>query len=314
MHKADGSEMQYYDKTIDIPEFFVVDVGNVNVIFMVVFAASPDAIKTWDSTHAHNNFELQCMVENSAERLVDSSRKYTLHNGDLMLLPPHMLHKSCTHPSLFGCYCINFSIIPPSAEMENQMKQPSFYESLFGSVDRELIFQNSEIHHCIEKIFESEEYHPDPISSTRIRAYLSILFEEIAAYLNTLFPQSASSKRQPPTQYQINALRKWLIDAYVSSYYMCRNHIDNISYLLNLSPRQAGRTVLALTNSNLQELILEQRMSVAYETIRHSTLPLNQIAEMIGYSTYSGFYTAFCKYYGYSPEKLREGASGSDTR
>ena len=116
MHKADGSEMQYYDKTIDIPEFFVVDVGNVNVIFMVVFAASPDAIKTWDSTHAHNNFELQCMVENSAERLVDNSRKYTLHNGDLMLLPPHMLHKSCTHPSLFGCYCINFSIIPPSAE------------------------------------------------------------------------------------------------------------------------------------------------------------------------------------------------------
>lgn len=92
---------------------------------------------------------------------------------------------------------------------------------------------------------------------------------------------------------------------------MCKNHIDNIPRLLNLSPRQASRSVKTLTNSNLQELILKQRMCIAYETINYTTLPLNQIADMIGYSTYSGFYTAFCNYYGYSPEKLRENGTQS---
>ena len=121
-----------------------------------------------------------------------------------------------------------------------------------------------------------------------------------------MHPQIIEKKDVFPTQHQIDSHRKWLIDAYVSNYYMCKNHIENMAYILNLSPRQTSRIVKSLTDETLQTLILNQRMSIALEKIKYTDMSLNQISEMIGYSSYTGFYVAFCNHFGYSPEKLRE--------
>lgn len=304
--KIQATEIQNYDNLISTPEIFISDIDNVQVIFMLNFVAAPDFINFFDFNHAHTSFELQYIFQNSMESLIGNERKVKLSEGDLLLLPPHMLHKTCTNPKQFLSHCINFSIVSLSEDMETQEKQNSFYETLFSQVNCEILFQNEDIAHCMRKIFALDG---NQLSSAKIRLYLRLIFEELTSLLNTMYPQAIQTKPVPSTQYHIDSLRKWFIDAYVSNYYMCKNHIENMSYMLNLSPRQTSRVIKLLTNSTLQELILNQRMNIAFENIKYTKLPLSQIAEMVGYSTYSGFYIAFCKYYNFSPEKLREAST-----
>lgn len=298
-----AAEIQNYDNLISTPEIFISDIDNVQVIFMLNFVAAPDFINFFDFNHAHTSFELQYISQNSMESLIGNERKVALSEGDLLLLPPHMLHKTCTNPKQFLSHCINFSIVSLSEDAEMQEKESSLYETLFSQVNHEILFQNEDIAYCMRKIFALDG---NQLSSTKIKLYLRLIFEELTSLLNAMYPQAIQAKPVSSPQYHIDSLRKWFIDAYVSNYYMCKNHIENMSYMLNLSPRQTSRVIKSLTNNTLQELILNQRMNIAFENIKYTKLPLSQIAEMVGYSTYSGFYIAFCKYYNFSPEKLRE--------
>lgn len=47
-------------------------------------------------------------------------------------------------------------------------------------------------------------------------------------------------------------------------------------------------------------------MNVGIAAIKNTDFTLKQISEMVGYETYSGFYIAFNKFFGFSPESLRQ--------
>ena len=304
------SEIQNYNNLISTPEIFISDIDGVQVIFMLNYVAAPDfTAKSFDFNHSHTSFELQYVSDNCMVELIDNEKKIRLCDGDLLLLPPHTLHKNLTNPQEFTSYSINFTIVPPS-DGEQEHSRYAFYEALFSKLNKALLFQNIDIAHCVEKIFDSAS-NPSLLSS-RTKLYLRLVFEELAMLLNSENPQTLELKPMFPTQNQIDNHRKWLIDAYVSNYYMCKNHVENMAYILNLSARQTSRIVKTLTNETLQTLILNQRMNVAFEKIKYSDLSLNQISEMIGYGSYTGFYVAFCNHFGYSPEKLRENIENNE--
>lgn len=294
------TETPQYNKLIDIPEILISNIEQMQVGFVLSSFASktPDCP---DVTHAHDNFELQYIFDNNVEILVNNSRKIKLNEGDLLLLPPHMYHKVCENSSNYKHYCINFSVLPnPYMLSDEQIQAIDFRKKVLDSVDKELVFQNSEIQHLIRKIFEADS---ENLSLTlKNKLYLNVIFEEIITHLSN--KNVSVSEPQPiDATHLINMQRKWIIEKYISHYYMYRNHTENLSQILGLSPRQSSRVVKELTGSTLQELILTQRMVVAMESIKFSDMSLTQIADMLGYSTYYGFYTAFCKYYGFSPEQ-----------
>ncbi len=294
------TEKPQYSKIIDIPEILISNIEQMQVGFVLSSSASktPDYP---DVTHAHDNFELQYIVDNDVEILVDNSRKLKLNEGDLLLLPPHLYHKVCENSSNHKHYCINFSVLPNQYILSNEQVQTiEFRNQTLASVEQELVFRNTEIQNLILKIFESDSGN---LSLTlKNKLYLNVIFEEIITHLSN--KNVSVSEPQPiDATHLINMQRKWIIEKYISHYYMYRNHTENLSQILGLSPRQSSRVVKELTGSTLQELILTQRMVVAMESIKFSDMSLTQIADMLGYSTYYGFYTAFCKYYGFSPEQ-----------
>ena len=291
------------------PEIFILNFGTIDVIFMVSFVsstASPDFIFP---AHCHSTFELQCIVAEQVELLIDNTRRITLQEGDLLLLPPHMLHSDLTPSFSFSRRTINFSIIPSQKESsETELSNSdAFLEHLFSQVNQEIIYRNAEIVHSIKNIFCNQEIDiSDPFFTLKTKAYLSLIFEEIARHLKACTSQPTNVIQQHILPQYTDMQRTWLIDSYVATYYMYNNHIDNLACLLNLSSRQVCRVVKALTNRSLQEQILEQRMAISMHYITETSLSLQQISEAVGYSTYPGFYTAFCKFYGCSPETYRK--------
>ncbi len=299
-------EIQNYNNLISIPEIFISDIDGVQVVFILNFVSAPGfRAKLLDFNHSHTSFELQYVSKGYIEELMDNKRKIKAGNGELLLIPPHIMHKNITSTldDSITSFAINFTIVDPPEKNDPVNPRHTFCKTLFSKVTEELIFRNEDISRCMDKIAAAAS---DPsLFSSSLKLYLRLIFEELILLLHSMHPQIIEKKDVFPTQHQIDSHRKWLIDAYVSNYYMCKNHIENMAYILNLSPRQTSRIVKSLTNETLQTLILNQRMSIALEKIKYTDMSLNQISEMIGYSSYTGFYVAFCNHFGYSPEKLR---------
>ena len=54
---------------------------------------------------------------------------------------------------------------------------------------------------------------------------------------------------------------------------------------------------------DFKSLIIKQRIDLANVLMENSELPLEEIAERVGYNSYSSFYTAYVKHMGFSPNK-----------
>ena len=288
------------------PEIFVSDISGQQVAFMVVYQVSPNYLKTCYNILSHNSFELQCIDAGYVETYINSSKKLILEEDDILLLPPNILHQSLSDPALFSRYCINFHI---SFSNKNMIKQ-SPNNSIFSHLKNEIVFKNEEIRRCIKKIYELS--HEDINQIERAKVYLQLIFLEAENEVNKLIGNNNANRSETPIlSTQVNNYRMWLIDIYISNYYMCKNHTEILSSVLSLSPRQTLRVVEELTGQHINDLVLNQRMNVAINALNNTELSMKQISEMVGYETYSGFYIAFKKYFGRSPEELR-GYSDSD--
>lgn len=67
------------------------------------------------------------------------------------------------------------------------------------------------------------------------------------------------------------------------------------NYISGILFKELGRT--------FSEIILEKRMSRAVILLKGTTLAIEEIAAMVGYSNHSNFYKAFRKYYGKTPRE-----------
>ena len=77
-------------------------------------------------------------------------------------------------------------------------------------------------------------------------------------------------------------------------------------YLSKLLPKRTGRT--------FSEILLASRMRRAKLLLNQTELPIEKIADMLGYCNSSNFYKAFRRYFGASPrEYIRGGTEAADS-
>ncbi len=81
---------------------------------------------------------------------------------------------------------------------------------------------------------------------------------------------------------------------------------NRIADELYLSPSQLRRLIKKHFNCTYRELLVECKMERAKILIEDTSIVLERVAELCGYSTYAGFYKAFMKYTGTTPEKYRD--------
>ena len=82
--------------------------------------------------------------------------------------------------------------------------------------------------------------------------------------------------------------------------------LEDLARYLCLSPRQTSRLVKNLFNRSFRDVKNERYMEEAKRLMTDSDYSLKDIAEMLGYGSYNGFYKAFRLYAGISPEEYRE--------
>lgn len=88
----------------------------------------------------------------------------------------------------------------------------------------------------------------------------------------------------------------FLIREYLSIHYSDSVQLSDLANVLHLSQRQAERLVKEYTGKSFRDELCDIRMNIAKQLVESTTMSLSEIAQYVGYNSYSGFWKAAERY------------------
>ncbi len=137
----------------------------------------------------------------------------------------------------------------------------------------------------------------------------SLLLTEIyICLLRMLQPTEDAPSEKMPSADNLNT-RYIKIESFLDEHFHESITQKDLADALFLGTRQLSRILQSIYGLSFREKLTEMRLAKAVELITETELSLEQIAEMVGYDSYSGFYLAFQKKYGMSASDFRKSKS-----
>ncbi|MBO5646128.1 MAG: helix-turn-helix transcriptional regulator [Clostridia bacterium] len=118
----------------------------------------------------------------------------------------------------------------------------------------------------------------------------------------------AARQRQSIDEQDVRRLR---IEEYFISHYSEPVVAEDLAREMNLSRRQLGRVLEKTYGMGFRKLLVEARLQHAAQLLRESDLPVATVAAQVGYTSLSGFYTAFAERFGTSAVKYRKNSGAN---
>lgn len=284
-----------------LPTNMVVDIGDLRVDFLgnAEFLSIKDASES--PLHIHGVHEFQYIHSGVLHEMIDEEKMLDVEEKHVLFIPPNILHRNSAGTCRRLAMAITMQQINSKTETDD-FSEFAYYCEMMGKVREPVVFKDAEILTCAEQLVNmsdtSQNIH-------KKKLLLARLFIRLAECVNSL---SASSEPKYPIQKGGNDDRQYyLIEQYINTKYAQKTSTDEIAELLHVSRRQADRIVKRIFGKTYAALIQERRMSIAQTMILKTDISCTQIAEKIGYSTYTGFYAAFKEYFKCTPEKMRHG-------
>ena len=258
--------------------------------------------------HKHFHIEFQYIYSGTETILqYPSSLKKQFQSGEIAIIPPNLYHTTFT--------------------TEDPVERLVFYLNLEQNTTNDAS-NHSEIIHICETIQDISSYR-DPYISTLMNQYRSLLEQETPCLIQlkglillnvilTLFQKKQkAAPKHDKTQATLKSTsqhmtREWLIKEYITGHFRDSNGIEDLSKILYMSERQTRVLIKKTTGKDYKTLIVEQRMEAANILLQTPSLSLEEISQTVGYHSYSGFFLAYTKYYGISPDQARKNITKPD--
>lgn len=247
--------------------------------------------------HSHQMHELFFVTQGALE-IKSESGNQNMGVGDLAVVPSELLH---TIKPLEETHYMNimFSIQPAKRQTKN-----GYVQQFSDLLDKNQItvIRNFDTMNCFERLRLYQSYgHMD--SEQLIMACLQ---EIIFLLKNKLFQAKDTGLLQ--MRLENIGYRDYIIDQYINEYGNKTLSLAELSEMVHLSPAQLQRIIKKLYNQSFRERILFLKMQNAKQLIRDTDLPMQKIADMVGYASFYSFYGVFKKYFGLTPSQYREKA------
>lgn len=248
--------------------------------------------------HYHEDFyEVFFFQEGHVTYHIDMNQ-YRLEPGDMLLIPPNVMHWPFIHDSkkpykrMF--IWINREYLRSIGTEDSDLTK-CFYSDKHGYVLRldqaELLNMRLQISQLLE-LKEKPRFGDD----LRRRALMTLLMLEVNRICMSpdtqRLPFTAPSQR---IQIIVSFIDKHLEDQDLS--------IEAISGALYLSKSTIAKSFYGQTGITLHKYITKVRMNKAYQMLQKG-MSANAVGQTLGYKDYSSFYRAFQREYGWSPSAM----------
>lgn len=248
------------------------------------------------SPHYHASWELQHFVTDGWNISTEQQTE-AVETGAVCIIPPFYFHHFCpqSEDEKYKKISIKFSIDT------NEKKSGQASEQLNAALHQinQVTYINNERISSLFSMLSSlpaNDYKKETIVSSLVCCIIAYLIDTLENTATDSLPITAERISSKEHHYAIS------IEDYIASNYKTPQlQLSSLADYLHLSERQTQRLCLKIFKENFSSLLTRQRMTVAHSLIHEKNLHLNEIAEMIGYESYAGFYKSYKKHYNKSP-------------
>jgi AraC-like DNA-binding protein len=254
--------------------------------------------------HTHTFFELIYIVSGIGKQCINEM-KFSYKPGDLFLVAPNDTHVfKIEATSQFFFIRFNNVFIQSSKKdkelirrlemiLENAKHEP-------GSIlkpEADQIAVNNLMEIIISEHLKHDLYHKELINQL-----ITTLLIIIARNLSQSFPENIQESSEEKA---INILQ------YIQSniYFHEKLRIEAISAHFGISKTYLGRYFKKHTNKTLQQYILNYKIKLIENRLRHSNMRISEIADEFGFTDKSHLNRLFKKYKGVNPSEFKKSQS-----
>ena len=235
-------------------------------------------------THYHDHYEIYFLSKGSVRYFIDD-RVFDLEEGDVVLIPPHIIHKTATlmnkgSERIVIAFTNKFIMYPQN-------------DRLFSCFNV-TYFKKPPVRELVEKA-ESEYLKNDRYSEELIAGYI----REILVKLKRLTDESHAEKQSIKNSIIQSAVH------YVAQFYAQELSLSMLARNFAMSESHFSRQFKMFTGFGVNEYISLVRVKNAEKLLATTNLPVTQIAQSCGFNSSSYFAAVFKKVRGMSPGAVR---------
>lgn len=254
------------------------------------------------SLHRHRNLELHYIARGQCTFVV-GERIYTLHAGQLLLVPPDVLHHMHGYSDDLVRTAIPLTMKLSKTASDNDR---SFHHTIYTHDTVILEIGSTHLEAAIERIRElirTANYPSSYARACKAQACCSLMLLELFELLNTqnAVSSQANTSPTPSCDFQID---EWLTVNYNRS----TSTASHLAKKLNLSPRQLNRVMKRSFGLNYRDRVKQLRLESAINLLVTTNRSIASIAEEAGYDSPSNFSAFIKKATGKTPSQIRKEA------
>ena len=164
------------------------------------------------------------------------------------------------------------------------------------------------------RLVERSPVTPPVIDAERAEALLEAL-NQLAARLAAWSADGTASQplAEPSPAAQAPALdrRRGQVRRYIYEYYAEPLAVADLARHLGLSPSRTRAVVVEACGASFVDLLTEARLTSAVDLLRHTDLPVADIAVRCGFTDASNFFRVFKRRHGTTPLRYRRGSAAA---
>lgn len=277
-------------------ETYSVTIGNS--ITHCTLSLRPASLCQWHrGMHSHAVYELHYVIGGSVTVRQSDGQPSVLGAQTLCLIPPLCEH--CFDPSPDG-QKLALRLSPEQGRGEEDVY--SDYRAALLSVGTPLFFFDAEIADILQRMLQLVPSGAQPFCEAERRACVAAHLTELLPRLFRAVGRRGTNRSDIPSARDTALLRQ--LEGYLARHYDAEVTLSSVADALHFSPRHIERTCRSGFGLSFHDLLQRQRMTVIRQKMSEGNIPLRRIAEECGYSSYAGFYRAFCRCFGSSPREL----------
>ena len=267
-------------------------IGDADFTFFSNVNTVSDRQNAGVTMHAHKFYELFHVLRGNITIFTEEGDLH-LEEEDMVILAPEVTHTTKIFPSSLR-FSLTFSI------EQNQKPNVSAYYHTFREILNTKIIRldsfvgSSTVKRCA-RYFQSNYAEKNELM-------IACLHE-----IMVLLKAAKSPKQAFDSNIDINNMRSYVIDDYFVNKFR-HGSLVKLAELLEISPQHTQRIIKKMYNQSFSERITQMKMHYAKSLLTDTDLSIAQISEKCGYSGTNGFFVAFKKFFGKTPNELRKKA------
>lgn len=272
-----------------------IPIGDCRIEIVNLYNLLKIAGRQSEITHNHSFYEMH-FIKRGVSKLMVNDVLYEAGENYIIVIPKNSYHYAFSNDENLQFVAFNFDIIKEKKSSTIKKQEYAYFMSAFETDEPIILPFYDKLAQKYDQIIELQKKH-DIYSVNKLRITVIDFFLE---FVNIVSKKIISKDEEfKKSKYSDDAIRKHRVEELLAV-----NHnykLEDFAREVYLSPRQFERFIYRIYGKNFKELIVENRMLKSVQLIKEGKYSLSKIATLVGYDSYSGFLSAYRKYYGVNP-------------